>query len=865
MLKKFLKSRRQGGQSLIMLAVSLPILFMFIGASADFGWMYFNESRLQNAADAAVTAGAKVLIGDEQSASDYTYVTFVANSEEGLLKLMADDNRPTNRPTDAGDDVAAKYVAKNLSKENTGTYSGTWAYVDGSKKSGRKITLLQADAWNNNNNVNFESALYGTDDEDYKALYYVVTLEEPLYHLFGIMDNLGFENLHTKVMAVAKISHNIQRLPENEDGTQYAHGPSLYVQMKAKERAETYVDWDIIKKAHGSNTAADNRSVITAGAFYDSGTGYNDGKTFRTELAILDGYGMSFGKNYVDKNESIHQYEWDDLFIDFQGEMQNMSDYLDIDMARIFVGENQSKTQVYNTIQWDYAVKGYSGDAGNATKGDYRGNQPEYEFRVHYPLNINGLYPVRTNKGKIAPDPVYAFIEREPVRKAGSYKTYDKDDNDVWLSGRSNMSAVRQIIINNNIDNYKDSDANRPIIFFYEGPEPFSDDDKNVDVDKNKMKNSYDGNTYIGLRRAQPIILNLYADFRGILFAPKTPVAINGNGYNFEGFIVAADYVGLMQESDYVKIYYDGKECYAKKEDLATSKNEHKILEVEFQGKKYFVNEANTRKTYHRYQYQYEVTSGGGTYYVNNFYNLIEHEEFNPDSEENKGKYTKVYYWGHPYYVLNSELSTTLSKDHNYTVKLSDNTKRYINHMNKLNAFAEYSDVEVTYNGSKRYIPRGAIIYKVTEETVAYSGQTNRKATIVAPDTKEGKQSEINEGRTFITTKFKDNKGHENPIFVDFRGNVQYGDSIKPTAALAEGFQKDDPATTYKYNDQEFDTSDDFTFSGNPFNLGSVKYNSFYCVSLVDYTYLSKSESTTKQSEIATDAFYLTQRSKHID
>lgn len=858
MLTKFLNKARQKGQSMIFLAAALPLLFMFIGASADFGWMYFNQSRLQNAADAAVTAGAKVLIGDEQSVSDYTYVTFVSNTEAGLLEMMESDTRPNNRPTDAGDLVAAQYVAKNLSKENVGTYNGTWAYVDASKKSGRKITLLQADAWNNNNDVNFESALYGTDDADYKSLYYVVTLEEPLYHLFSIMDNLGFENLNTKVMAVAKITHNIQRLPENADGTQYVHGPSLYVQMKAKERAETYVDWDIIKKAHGGNTAADNRSVITAGAFYDDGQTYNGGKTYRTELAILDGYGMSFSKNYVDQNKSIHQYEWDDLFIDFQGEMQNMSDYMDIDMADIVVGPDADKSQKYNTIMWDYAIKGYSGDAGDGNKGDYRGNQPEYEFRVHYPINISGLYPVRTDKGKIAPDPIYAFIEREPVRKSGSYKTYDKEDNDVWLSGRSNMSSVRQIIINNKIDNYTNADANRPIIFFYEGPEPFSDDDKNVNVDKGKMSSSYNGTTYIGIRRYQPIILNLYADFRGILFAPKTPVAINGNGYNFEGFVVASDYVKLMQESDYVKIYYDGKECYAKKEDLSTAK--HKILEVEFSGKKYYVNEANTRKTYHRYQYQYEVTGNDGTCYVNNIYNLIDHKEYTIDDN-----YTKVYYWGHPYYMLKTDLSETKTNP-NYTVKLSDGSLRYFNSMKKLYPFAEYSDVQVTdTQGTKYYIPRGAIIYKVTEEKVAYSGSQSRKATVFSPDEKTGSKSEINEDRTWITTRFKDNKGHENPLFVDFHGNVQYGDSITPNVALAEGFTKNDPAVTYKYNDQEFNTSDDFTFAGNPFNLASVKYNSFYCVSLVDYTYLAKSEFTNKESEVATDAFYLTPRSKHID
>ena len=898
MLKRFLNKARQKGQSMIFLAAALPVLFIFIGASADFGWMYFNQSRLQNAADAAVTAGAKIFVKDEQSASDYTYVTFVSNTESGLVELMASDKRPVKRDTKEGDIIAAQYVAKNLSKDNNGTYSGDWSYVYSDKTSGRKITLKQADAWNNNNDVNFESAFYGTDDADYKAIYYVVTLEEPLYHLFSIMDNLGFENLNTKVMAAVKISHNVQRLKEYAEG-EYPHGPSLYTQMKEKEYLETYVDWDAIKYEKGGNKdKADQRSVITAGAFYDDGevlkngkrVSFKDGKTFRTELAVLDGYGMSFGKNYVDQNTSIKQYEWDDLFIDFQGEMQSgsqqaMNDYADVDMADIVIGtDKDTKNQDFNNNTWDYSIKGYSGDGGNGNKGNYKGTQPEYEFRVHYPVNIVGTYKVRKGSEfeneKDPPDPIYAFFEREPIRKSGWYKTYTKGDINnleyVSISGRGNMSAVRQIIINNKIDNYTNEDSYRPIVFFYEGPEPYRDDDEATVLAadqkgiKNNTKNNsvypYDGTTYNGIRQSQPVILNLYADFRGILFAPKSAVAINGNNYNFEGFVVAAEYVKLMQESDYVQITYDGKTCYAKKEDLAKSSTEHKIIDVTYNGKSYKVNSANLRETYHKYQYPLKV-EGDKTYYVNNLYSLVDHEEFNPDSTENKGKYTKVYYWGHPYYIKTEDLSTS-KQNPNYTVKLNDeNTQRYFSNMNQLQPFHEYSDVEVTYKGATYYIPLGAIIYKVTEETVAYSGSQSRKVTYQSPDTKVGGLSEINENRTYITTKFSDGKGHDNPIFVDFHGNVQYGDTIKPTAALASGFTKNDPASTYEYNDQTFDTSDDFTFAGNPFNLASVKYNSFTCVTLVDYTYLQKSEAADRSdtSKTAVDAFYLTKRSKHID
>lgn len=58
MLKKFFKSLTQKGQVLVFYGLMIPTLFMFVGAAADFGWLYLNQSRLQNAADAAANAGA---------------------------------------------------------------------------------------------------------------------------------------------------------------------------------------------------------------------------------------------------------------------------------------------------------------------------------------------------------------------------------------------------------------------------------------------------------------------------------------------------------------------------------------------------------------------------------------------------------------------------------------------------------------------------------------------------------------------------------------------------------------------------------------------------------------------------------------
>ena len=124
-------------------------------------------------------------------------------------------------------------------------------------------------------------------------------------------------------------------------------------------------------------------------------------------------------------------------------------------------------------------------------------------------------------------DPLFAHIESE------EFNGEDK--------GNYYTNSVHQITIVNEVDNYADNADNmtdnvgyreyddleenyvtRPLIFFYDGPE---------DVNKETVANS--------TRESQVLTFELQADFRGILFAPYSPVKIIGNGHNFRGCIVA--------------------------------------------------------------------------------------------------------------------------------------------------------------------------------------------------------------------------------------------------------------------------------------------------------------------------------------
>ena len=65
----------------------------------------------------------------------------------------------------------------------------------------------------------------------------------------------------------------------------------------------------------------------------------------------------------------------------------------------------------------------------------------------------------------------------------------------------------------------------RPILFFYDGP-----------VDEM-------GERGVG-RQSRTVVFTLESDFRGVLFAPNSPVQINGNGHVFHGLIIADRIVG---------------------------------------------------------------------------------------------------------------------------------------------------------------------------------------------------------------------------------------------------------------------------------------------------------------------------------
>ena len=71
---------KRRGQTMLLYALLMPLLFLAVGVSMDLGWYYLNVSRLQNAADAAALAGANALVNVEDGAFDNYYVVSLANN-----------------------------------------------------------------------------------------------------------------------------------------------------------------------------------------------------------------------------------------------------------------------------------------------------------------------------------------------------------------------------------------------------------------------------------------------------------------------------------------------------------------------------------------------------------------------------------------------------------------------------------------------------------------------------------------------------------------------------------------------------------------------------------------------------------------
>ena len=509
-----LKKITQRGQALMLYALLIPMLFLFVGVTLDLGWYYLNVSRLQNAADAAVIAGARAFADDINAKNTAANISVTYNYDGTIVDSYSIINPPdTGTDKTKGDEAAADYVLKNLSASDA-----SWS------KSEDANSYTVSDNWSRNykSQITLVPLLY-YDEENF---YYVVHLAEKVEHLFlpGF-----FDAMPAPVVAVAMITKTDNtsatttaktvNIVFDANGGTFGDGTTTNTkEFTAAESMEDDETSDSLNSGKGEPTNSIQKEFKGWSTTQNPKEGdkiviYEDGKQL-TKKQVAELFGdndtvtlYAVWEEVLPTNnrtlwEQMHYLiakyvydpDWNVSVNKFQAALNDLN-FIPTGNAAVL---NNNKI-VYITMAADTKAnnsKAYVKDVDRLFL-DFRPDG--FIVRVHALINVNAAYDVRSDKS--GDDPLYIRIEAEP--KQGSVG-----------------NEPQQIIININADNTADS--KRPLFFYYDGPL------------------TYNG-TYPD-RIAQPVILNMTTDFKGVLFMPEVPVVIHGNGHKFEGFIVAKEF-----------------------------------------------------------------------------------------------------------------------------------------------------------------------------------------------------------------------------------------------------------------------------------------------------------------------------------
>ena len=601
-LTRFAKHVKQRGQVSLLFAFLIPLFFLFLGVALDFGWYYLNVSRLQNAADSAAVAGAQTLI-DSGDFPGYENVSplLVGHYPGTVSNEYRASNSAVIGAITESQDVAIKYASKNLSGSENNLFN----------------------SWTKNEVQSEEPVIYEKDDN----LYFVVKLKDTIEHFFL---RGWFNDMDAPVTSIAMISKNASAVAAagNEaspKGGELPNNPSvpdmpemdisIFPEMPNLPDSPNKIDegfrktldlsknenvivgnWEVQNAYKNDNTRfqahfpykvydkawnhlQDMTNHYTVGDLYRKQTVniLNDvtvaGQITADEIKTyasntFGGNGSSVRQTPASQNtnKSSNAYNpsgypylgerVDSLNIDFKPEVTLSGDWLKQDWD-LTIEENFPANDKYLNKDWASTVP------ADKVK----------RLRIHSSLNFNGTYKERDvefrekdedgitplkNNEKIVPDILWVRIESEPILSNPDITAENKEafENGTITSAKTveGLNSVNQIIININAANTADDD--RPVVIFYDGPET-------NDIycsDKSQKKH---------VRDSLPVILNLNAPFRGVLYAPNSPVVIIGNAKDyFRGFVVAKKYMRLKDESDY-KSDYESRPKYTNREDLS--------------------------------------------------------------------------------------------------------------------------------------------------------------------------------------------------------------------------------------------------------------------------------------------------------
>ena len=324
-------------------------------------------------------------------------------------------------------------------------------------------------------------------------------------------------------------------------------------------------------------------------------------------------------------------YTWkrlDSLNVDFRPE---------VSLSGIWLSEN-----------WDISLRDFS-NVNFSNKDWYTtagiGDTTIRTLRIHSSINFDGAYQVRPEQD--SPDVLWMRIESEPMLYHPDVVT----ESDTAHLNIKSLNSVNQIILNFNFSN--EDEKYRPIIIFYDGPE------------------SYKTNEYI--RASKPVIMNFKVPFRGVLYAPNSPVIIIGDAKDsFKGFVVAKKYMRLMDDDDFESGGYRYFNNLARQYEYNRTIENGKVVYRDFNGKisgivtsdekayklEYFYAKNDTEKNT-RY---YKVTNENGIeMFVDDYGDIAVEDLLNPPTKCGEyDNFGRTEFTTHKYNVLSSSKNNML-------------------------------------------------------------------------------------------------------------------------------------------------------------------------------------------------------------
>ena len=582
MLKKFFRR----GQVMVFWALLMPILIVLLGAAMDLGWYYLTVSRLQNAADAAVVAGAYELTKEENFSGYFVKVLTKPPSDLTKYERIRFNTYVEQLNMAKGEEVAKTYSGENLGHTVAGDDEGN-------------TSTKVYDDWNTSSDINrhevtLSAALYAKiadaqwDENGFR--YYRVTLEENVTHLFL----RNFEPMYAKVEAYVLL---------------HPHDVDLITVIKELEDTQVIANWQYQNKYHDTSVKWNHYRQTGTNNKGETGrktVSYVAGEYFRTETINVE-VQKGDGNNNGFKGTNNHSSG--------QSTTANGGKYYDeMTVDSLNIDFNQDIATQFST-DWDLGAELPAGKTLKYQEEAMDGwnDKNGYDLRIQGLINLRDAWKNRNlmdedTSNDLIPDPLWVRIESDPWWSGdkASYANgvgWDSVHQMIISIDKSNTGStdrafkftnekkkVNGDFVDGDFDGYSIAGGlaykYRPFFIFYKGPEVY-----------------VEGNS---VRKSQPVILNLNADWNGILYAPNSPVVILGNGKKLTGFVIAKEFVQLAKKEDYTRNGYheyqdlNGKPILVKPEDIFSESE----LNAKYSSDDYKITKSDSDKTLSVYKYE---------------------------------------------------------------------------------------------------------------------------------------------------------------------------------------------------------------------------------------------------------------------